>query len=82
MWLLRLLIFDDPATTGESYETQLKNSDPLFKFSYSVLLQATSDFNIATLLYNQAFEWRMPALSIFQNTAKSFWRALGDEDLT
>ena len=82
MWLIRLIFFDDPAISGESYKTQLKNSDPLFKLGYSILTQATSDFNIGSLLYNQVFEWRMPSLSIIQNTGKSFWRALGDDSLT
>lgn len=82
MWLIRLIFFEDPEVTGESYKTQLKNSDPTFQLGYSILSQATADFNIAVLMYNQLFEWRMPALSIIQNTGKSFRRALGDEDLT
>lgn len=82
MWLFRIIFFDDPETTGESYKSQLKDSTPLFQLSYSLLSQATSDFNVAVLMYNQLFDWRMPAVSIIQNTGKSFWRALGDEDLT
>jgi hypothetical protein len=56
MWLIRLICFEDPEKYGESYKTQLKESDPLFKLSYSILFQATSDFNIAVLLYNQVCE--------------------------
>lgn len=72
MWLFRMIFFDDPETTGESYKSQLKDSTPLFQLSYSLLSQATSDFNVAVLMYNQLFDWRMPAVSIIQNTGKSF----------
>lgn len=81
MWIIRLLFFEDPEQYGESYNTQLKKSSWGKQISYSVLSQATRDFNIFTTMQQHFFTWEIPTLSILSNVGRSFFNAFGDEDL-
>ena len=81
MWIIRMIFFDDPESTGVSYKKQLTDRSWGAQMGYRALEAATVDFNFLNILKEQYLEANLPSLSILANTGKRFWNAFGDPEL-
>ncbi|MEG0773615.1 MAG: hypothetical protein RR409_09815 [Clostridium sp.] len=70
--IFRIIFFNDPEVTGISYKKQLEQASSLKQNLYSIIDNATRDFDIYNVVRQGLFVWESPSFSILQNTVKTF----------
>lgn len=82
MYLMNILFFDDPEISGKTYKEQYRDAGRFAEWLISTSDQATRDFDIINLINEGIFTWNSQSIGILDRVVTSFWKNLGDEDLS
>jgi hypothetical protein len=80
--LINILFFDDPEISGKTYKEQYRDAGRFVEWLISTSDQATRDFDIINLINEGIFTWNSQSIGILDRAVTSFWKNLGDEDLS
>lgn len=80
--LIRMMFYNDPEVVGLSYEQQIEQSSALSQHLYSIADQATRDFDAIALIKDGIFTWNITSFDILKRAGRTWWKNLGDDDLS